>query len=75
MGRLFILFGAGLLLGACSASTPRDGLPLGWSAPTPRAELAQRYCYRTLAEVDCHAQLLPGEEFRRVGYFDAPVAR
>ena len=74
MGRLFILFGAGLLLGACSAFTP--GLP-GWSAPTPtpRAELAQRYCYRTLAEVDCHAQLLPGEEFRRVGYFDAPVAR
>ncbi len=75
MGRLFILFGAGLLLGACSAFTPRDGLPPGWSAPTPRAELAQRYCYRTLAEVDCHAQLMPGEEFRRVGYFDAPVAR
>ncbi len=75
MGRQFILFGAGLLLGACSAFTPRAELPPGWSAPTPRAELAQRYCYRTLAEVDCHAQLMPSEEFRRVGFFDAPVAR
>ena len=74
MGRLFILFGAGLLLGACSAFTPRDGLPPGRYAPTPKAELALRFCYRTLAEVDCHGQLLPGEEFRRVGFFDAPVA-
>ncbi len=75
MGRLFVLLGAGLVAGACSAYGYRDGLPRGWYAPMPEAELALRYCYRTLAEVDCHAQLLPGEEFRRVGYFDAPVAR
>ncbi len=43
------------LLAACTASGPR---------------LAARYCYRTLAEVDCHAQPLPGEDGRRVGFFD-----
>ena len=32
--------------------------------------LTARYCYRTLAEVDCHAQPLPGEGARQVGFFD-----
>jgi hypothetical protein len=35
---------------------------------------AERACYRTLAEVDCHAAPLPGEESRRVGFYDAPIA-
>ncbi|MEE8189952.1 MAG: hypothetical protein V3T80_12145 [Kiloniellales bacterium] len=51
------------------------GLLLGACAPQPETELALRYCYRTLAEVDCHAQVLPGEEYRRVGFFDAALAR
>ena len=51
------------------------GLLLGACAPQPQPELALRYCYRTLAEVDCHAQVLPGEETRRVGFFDAALAR
>jgi hypothetical protein len=45
-----------LLLGACGAE--------------PGLELAARYCYRTLAEVDCHAEPLPGEASRKVGFFD-----
>lgn len=44
MGRLFAAISMMALLGAC-----------GLSGPGPGAELAARYCYRTLAEVDCHA--------------------
>jgi hypothetical protein len=47
------------LLAACTAE------------PGPAPNLAARYCYRTLAEVDCHAQPLPGAAGRRVGFFDA----
>lgn len=43
-------------------------------APLPKLTYAERACYRTLAEVDCHAVALPGEESRRVGFYDAPVA-
>jgi len=35
---------------------------------------ADRYCYRTLGVVDCHAAPLDGEEYRLVGFFDAPIA-
>ena len=41
--------------------------------PLPRLTYAERDCYRTLADVDCHAQALPGEENRRVGFYDEPV--
>lgn len=41
--------------------------------PPPRLTYAERDCYRTLAEVDCHAQALPDEENRRVGFYDEPV--
>jgi hypothetical protein len=34
------------------------------------ANLAERYCYRTLGAVDCHAAPLDGEAYRLVGYFD-----
>ena len=33
---------------------------------------AERFCYRTLAEVDCHSEPLPNEAFREVGWFDQP---
>ncbi len=41
--------------------------------PPPRLTYAERHCYRTLADVDCHAQVLPGEENRRVDFYDEPV--
>ena len=56
MGRLIAAISVMALLGACG--------------PGPDPELAARYCYRTLAEVDCHAQPLPGEATRKVGFFD-----
>lgn len=46
----------------------------GCAEPLPTLIYAERPCYRTLAEVDCHAVPLPGEEARRVGFYDQPVA-
>ena len=43
------------------------------SGPTQRLVYAERFCYRTLAEVDCHAEPLPAEAFREVGWFDQPI--
>jgi len=59
-GPLRALFGVlalGLALGACAA-------------PPAKMTVAEHFCYRTLARVDCHAQSLPWESTRRVGYFD-----
>jgi hypothetical protein len=39
---------------------------------TGPAVLVERYCYRTLGVVDCHAAPLAGEGYRLVGFFDAP---
>ncbi len=64
MGRLIAAISVIALLGACAS---------GGFEPGP--ELAARYCYRTLAEVDCHAQPLPGADGRRVGFFDQPAVR
>lgn len=55
MTRLLTLIALATLLAACTAPAP---------------PLAARYCYRTLAEVDCHAQPLAGEASRQVGFFD-----
>jgi len=63
VGRSMILAGAILALSACTLYVPER-----------RVVLAERYCYRTLGVVDCHAAPLPGEEARRVGFFDTPVA-
>ena len=57
MTRLLTAIAMATLLAACAAE-PGSGL------------LAERYCYRTLAEVDCYAQSLPGEATRQVGFFD-----
>ena len=74
MGRIFAAMLAAGLLGACAAGGPSQGLAPGWARPaTPEVTLAARYCYRTLAEVDCHAQPLAAEASRRVGFFAAPV--
>lgn len=58
------------------AALATAALPLlaGCAEDFPELTYAERYCYRTLAEVDCHRQPLPGEESRRVGFYDAPVA-
>jgi hypothetical protein len=56
MTRLLTAITMATLLAACTAE--------------PSQDLAVRYCYRTLAEVDCHAQPLPGEASRQVGFFD-----
>ncbi len=74
MGRIFAAMLAAGLLGACAADGPSQGLAPGWTRPaTPELMLAARHCYRTLAEVDCHAQPLAAEATRRVGFFDRPV--
>ena len=74
MGRIFAAMLAAGLLGACAAGGPSQGLPPGWVRPAmPEVTLAARYCYRTLARVDCHAQPLAAEARRRVGFFDRPV--
>ena len=44
------------------------------AGPFPKLTYAERFCYRTLAEVDCHNQPLADEESRRVGFYDQPVA-
>ncbi len=76
MGRIFAAMLAAGLLGACAADEPSQGLAPGWARPvTPELTLAARHCYRTLAEVDCHAQPLAAEASRRVGFFDRPVGR
>lgn len=60
-----------LIAGAISACTP----PGPYAPAGPRAgATAERPCYRTLGVVDCHAAPLPGEENRRVGFFDAAAA-
>lgn len=60
-----------LALAAAAAVLP---LLAGCADDFPELAYAERYCYRTLAEVDCHSRPLPGEENRRVGFYDAPVA-
>ncbi len=73
MGRIFAAMLAAGLLGACAAGGPSQGLAPGWVRPaTPEVMLAARYCYRTLARVDCHARPLAAEASRTVGFFDAP---
>ena len=74
MGRIFAAMLAAGLLGACAPGGPSQGLLPGWARPaTPEVTLAARYCYRTLARVDCHAQPLAAEASRLVGFFDRPV--
>ena len=74
------LIGA-FLLSACAnpfaafAPDETEVVRHGWLDPAPRPELAERYCYRTLAHVDCHASPLEEEDGRQIGWFDAPIAK
>ena len=68
-----------LLLGACNpfkelAPNEAELIRQGWYEPVPQAALAPRYCYETLARVDCFAAPQAGARDRRVGWFDGPVA-
>lgn len=42
-------------------------------SPPPVAVYSPQYCYRTLAQVDCHAEPLAGEAGRRMGHYEAPI--
>ena len=51
-----------VLLSACAGSADRD---------TVIAQVtAERWCYQTLAEVDCFTKPQAGMDLRRVGWFD-----
>jgi hypothetical protein len=63
-----------LRAGAAAVVLAVASLALGCAEPFPTLTYAERHCYRTLADVDCHALPLPGEESRRVGFYDRPVA-
>ena len=60
MTRILMIFAMAALLVACAVEPD----------PGPAPILTARFCYRTLAEVDCHAQPLFGETTRKVGFFD-----
>lgn len=78
MGKLGGLALIVMLIGACTNPWAEDRPSQAemtraiWLDAQPQ-ELVQRYCYRTLARVDCHETPLPGEAGRRVGSFDAPL--
>lgn len=57
-------------LGACA--WPFGSQPAPAPPPAKQAVMSGHHCYGTLAEVDCFARRLPGEDHRRVGWFDAP---
>ncbi len=41
-------------------------------SPPPVAVYGPQHCYRTLAQVDCHAAPLAGEANRLMGHYEAP---
>lgn len=55
-----LVVGACLMLAACGGPGPRVAQDAEFGRP----------CYRTLGWVDCHAEPLRGEAYRRVGAFD-----
>ncbi len=64
------------LTAAGCAMPSMSSLPFIGEEESDRIDLfqvtAEKYCYRTLARVDCYAELQPGEEARRMDWFDAP---
>lgn len=75
MGRVLAVACLTALLGGCLLPPPPEqGLVRGWAPPMFAPKTVEHFCYGTLAEVDCHARLLSGEENRRIGFFDAAVA-
>ena len=68
MRRSYLMAGGALMLAAYLAGCSPSLRPL------PELTYADRPCYRTLADVDCHPYALVGEESRRVGFYDQPIA-
>jgi hypothetical protein len=60
------------LLGACAVG-PDGAAMLAPAAETQQADSASaleaRYCYRSLADVDCYTEVLRDTRRSRVGYF------
>lgn len=67
-GRIAVIGLSAVLLSGCGSAL--EALPGVHAAPDP-PELATKYCYRTLAEVDCYAERRPAEDARRVDWFDS----
>ena len=77
MKTIVALLVAATLLAACNPlAVFRPGeaavLENAWFSARRLPVLTARYCYRTLAEVDCHTRPLASQDSRRVGWFDAP---
>lgn len=76
MGKVSAVAVFALVLAACANPwadeklTEAERVRAGWYEPSSRA-LAPRFCYRTLARVDCFAEPQPALEGRRVGSFHA----
>ena len=64
-GRWAALGIVSLPLAACSSLLPSTNSP-------PVAVYGPHHCYRTLAQVDCHAAPLAGEANRLMGHHEAP---
>lgn len=75
MGKVAAVAALALICAGCSNPWAEDNLTeaeryrAGWYEPSPRPALAERYCYRTLARVDCHDAPLAGAKGRSVGSF------
>ena len=78
MGKVTCLALVALAMSACSnpwadlRPTEAEMNRANWLEPASVA-LAPRYCYRTLARVDCFDEPQPAAAEREVGFFDAPI--
>lgn len=54
--------------------TNSEYLQLGWAQQDLVVTEPARYCYKTLADIDCYAQPQPGQEYRYVAPY-APVPK
>lgn len=64
-GRWAVIGSVSMTLAACSSLLPS-------TSPGPVAVYGAHHCYRTLAQVDCHAAPLAGEANRLMGHYEAP---
>ena len=77
MGKVAAVVFVAMLAGGCNPweeyrLTEAERVRAGWYQPSALA-LTPRYCYRTLARVDCFDEPQPGIAGRRVGDFNALV--
>lgn len=78
MAKVFSMLALAVVVGACSnpwakyRPSEAQRLRNDWYQ-TIAVPLEPRYCYRTLARVDCFTEPQVGESRRRVGSFHAPL--